>query len=320
MTTGSRQLFQDFVEKYPVILGEGAIIERLRRMAEIRLDDHVVNSALIYTIAGRTALETICCQYLETGHRYDLPLLLSTPTWRAGRDRIAAAGLEGSDLNGDNFRFLAELRDRYGEYAKKVAICGLMSCRGDAYKPEETMTELAAAEFHQWQANALASAGVDLLLAATLPALSEAVGLARSQAITGLPYMISFVVRPDGTLLDGTSLHKAIITIDSTVSPPPLSYMINCTHASIFRSALLHKDNSSPLVRERVIGILANTAALSPEELDASPDLVEEAPETFGRAVSSLYSELNLKVLGGCCGTDNRHIESLAQELYTLVT
>lgn len=128
-------------------------------------------------------------------------MLLSTPTWRAGRQRITAVGLTGRDLNGDNSRFLAELRDSYGDYAQQVAICGPMSCRGDAYSPAE-----AAAEFHTWQADALAAAGVDFLLAATLPALSEAIGLAQAQAATGQPYVISFVARPEGTLLDGTPL------------------------------------------------------------------------------------------------------------------
>jgi S-methylmethionine-dependent homocysteine/selenocysteine methylase len=307
--------FQELLATSPVILGEGAVIERLRRSDGIQLDEHVVNSALIYQAAGRSALEAICRQYLEIGRRYNLPLLLSTPTWRAGRDRIAAAGLSGHDLNGDNARFLTGLRDSYGDYARQVTICGLMSCRGDAYKPAEAMTSDAAGEFHTWQAEALAAAGVDFLLAATLPALSEAIGLARAQAATGLPYLISFVARPEGTLLDGTPLKEAISTIDTTVSPRPLAYLINCTHASIFRCALLHDKNSSPLVRERVIGLLANTAALSPEELDASSDLVEEAPETFGSCVSALHNDLGMKILGGCCGTDERHIERLAREL-----
>jgi homocysteine S-methyltransferase len=306
--------FQELLAS-PVILGEGAVIERLRRSNGILLDEHVANSALIYQVAGRSALETICRQYLEIGHRYNLPLLISTPTWRAGRDRIAAAGLSGRDLNGDNFRFLAGLRDSYGDYARQVAICGLMSCRGDAYKPTEAMTATAAGDFHSWQAEALARAGVDFLLAATLPALSEAIGLARAQAATGLPYIISFVARPEGTLLDGTPLNEAIASIDAAISPRPLAYLINCTHASIFRSAMLHESNSSSLVRERVIGLLANTSALSPEELDVSPDLVEEAPNVFGCSVSALYDELGMKVLGGCCGTDERHIEWLAWEL-----
>ena len=297
------------------ILGEGAVIERLRRAPGIQLNEHVVNSALIYEEAGHRALTAIYRQYLEIGQRHRLPLLLSTPTWRAGRERIAAAGLRGRDLNGDNSRFLRALRDSYGEYAQQVALCGLMSCRGDAYKPAEAMSAADAAEFHTWQAQSLATAGVDFLLAATLPALSEALGLAQAQAATGLPYMISFVARPSGVLLDGTPLKTAIATIDAAVTPRPLAYLINCTHASIFRSALLHPDNSSPQARERIIGLLANTAALSPEALDGSSELHEEAPEVFGHNVAALRDELGMKILGGCCGTDERHIECLAREL-----
>jgi homocysteine S-methyltransferase len=315
MTTDSDVSFVELLETSPVILGEGAVIERLRRADSNMLDEHVVNSALIYQETGRIALEAICRQYLDIGQRYNLPLMISTPTWRAGRDRIAAAGLAGRDLNGDNFRYLAELRNSYGFYSRKVAICGLMSCRGDAYKPEEAMATSSAAEFHAWQADTLAKAGVDFLLAATLPAFSEAVGLACAQANTGLPYIISFVARPEGVLLDGTALKDAIAAIDAAVSPRPLAYMINCTHANNFRSAILNEKNSSPLVRNRVIGLLANTSTLSPEELDASSVLVEEEPESFGRSLSVLNSEFGMKVLGGCCGTDERHIECLAREL-----
>jgi len=307
--------FQKLLATSPVILGEGAVIERLRRMPHIRLDEHVVNSALIYHDRGRNALAEICRQYLAIGRAYGLPLLLSTPTWRAGRERIAAAGLANRDLNGDNFRFLDALRREQGDYGRKVAISGLMSCKGDAYRPEEALSTPEARAFHAWQAEALAAAGVDLLLAATLPALSEAVGLAQAQAATGLPYLVSFVARPEGTLLDGTPFKEAIAVIDSLASPPPLAYLVNCTHASVFRRAVSNERNSSPLVRERVIGLLANTSALSPEELDNSAELVVEAPETFGSAVAALHSELGMKVLGGCCGTDDRHIDCLARRL-----
>jgi homocysteine S-methyltransferase len=190
-----------------------------------------------------------------------------------------------------------------------------MSCRGDAYRPEEALSPAEAAEFHSWQAEALAAAGVDFLLASTLPALSEASGLAKALAATGLPYLVSFVARPEGTLLDGTPLREAIPAIDTAVATPPLAYLINCTHATVFRQALLHEVNSTTLVRERIVGLLANTAALSPEELDNSAELVEEAPEAFGRSVALLQRDLGMKILGGCCGTDDRHIRCLAGEL-----
>jgi homocysteine S-methyltransferase len=240
---------------------------------------------------------------------------MSTPTWRASRERIDAAGHAGRDVNGDNVRYLEGLRRSYGEYAEKVAICGLMSCRGDAYDPAEALAVNEAREFHAWQAGKLADAGVDFLLAATLPALSEATGIALAMAATGTPYVISFVVRPAGTLLDGTPLKDAVDAIDTLATPRPLAYLINCTHASFARAALTHEANSSPLVRQRIIGLLANTAPLSPEDLNDSTTLVEEDPQRFGRALADLHRELGLKIVGGCCGTDDRHIRALAAQL-----
>jgi S-methylmethionine-dependent homocysteine/selenocysteine methylase len=311
----SRISFPEFLETASCILGEGAVIERLRRNDSLELNPFLVNSAFIYEDEKRAALESICRQYLEIGREYGLPLLLSTPTWRASRERIDAAGYAGVDVNGDNVRFLQGLVQSYGGYAEKVVICGLMSCRGDAYNPGDALAVAEAREFHSWQAEKLSDAGVDFLLAATLPAFSEATGLAFALAATGKPYLISFVVRPEGTLLDGTPLKDAIAGIDATVTPAPLAYMINCTHVSFARSALRHETNSSALVRQRIIGLLANTAALSPEELNDCTTLVEQDPGTFGELVAALKLEFGMRILGGCCGTDDRHIRSLAAKL-----
>jgi len=307
--------FPEFFEKSQCILGEGAVIERLRRNSEIDLDPHIVNSAFIYDKDKGAALSQIYRQYLDIGLKYNLPLLLSTPTWRASRERIKEAGYEKSDVNGDNFRFFDGMRKSCGKYANKIVICGLLSCRGDAYNPSEALAPNEAHKFHSWQANRLAEAGVDFLLAATLPALSEATGLATALAATEKPYMISFVLRAEGTLLDGTPLKDAISIIDTDVRPKPIAYMANCTHASKFRTAVMHATHSSLTVRKRVAGLLANTAALEPEELNDSEELVEEDPQTFGQSMASLHRELGMKILGGCCGTDDRHIDNLAKRL-----
>ena len=309
-----RNDMRQFLARHRRILGEGAVIERLRRGGFV-LDPNVVNSAFLYDPAKRSAIESIYRQYLDIGYQADLPLVLSTPTWRASRARIEAAGYGARDLNGDNFRLLDELRSSCGAYAQKVLICGLLSCRGNAYDPTQALGTDEARQFHAWQAGMLASAGVDFLLAATLPALSEALGLAFALAETGTPYVVSFVVRPEGTLLDGTPLKQALSAIDDAVSPRPLAFMANCTHASFLKRALAHPEHSSARVRERIVGLFANTAALTPEELDDSESLVEEDPETFGRAVAGLHTELGLKILGGCCGTDERHIRDLAERL-----
>ena len=312
--------FANLLETSSCVLGEGAVIERLHRNPAVTLDEQIVNSAFIYDDKHRRALEAIYRQYLDIGRKYDLPMLLSTPTWRASRKRIADAGYADHDVNGDNYRFFNDMRKGYGAYAKKVTIGGLMSCRGDAYSPSEAMTAESAHEFHAWQANKLARTGVDFLMAATLPALSEAMGLAKAMAATGCAYVVSFIARPEGTLLDGTPLVDAIDAIDTSVAPQPLAYMINCTHASIFKAAMLHPVNASLQTSRRIIGLLANTAALSPEDLNNSDETVTEPPESFGQTVADLNTSLGMKILGGCCGTDDRHIDELAKQLALTVS
>lgn len=307
--------FSRMLNNYRVILGEGAVIERLRRDTEFELDPHIANSAFIYETQGRTALEEIYRQYMDIGYKHDLPLLLSTPTWRASLQRIADAGWQNQDVNGDNYAFLDELRRSYDAYEKKIIISGLMSCQGDAYQPSEALSKNDARSFHAWQAEKLAETGVDCLLAATLPALSEAIGMAMAMAETGKPYLISFIYRPQGQLLDGTPLDDAVNTIDDLVSPQPQAYLANCTHPTAFESALNQKFDPASKTRERIAGLLANTASLDPMELDNSDTLVTEEPDVFGSSMAHLYHTFGIKILGGCCGTDQRHIQAIAEHI-----
>lgn len=311
----NRPTFAEQLQKYSVILGEGALIERLRRDSPFELDEQVVNSAFIYEPEKRAAMAAIYRQYLSIAREHRLPMLLSTPTWRASEERIKRAGLAGRDLNGDNYTFIDQLRREQGEYAEQVIICGLLSCKGNAYCPAEALSRTESRRFHRWQAEQLAATGCDFIMAATLPALSEATGLAEALAATGKPYIVSFVLRRSGTLLDGTPLKQAISAIDAAVSPAPLAYMANCTHGKIFRAALQHPLNSDEQTRRRIIGLLANTANLEPEELDEREELVCEDPEVFGRELAGLHRDYGTRILGGCCGTDQRHISALASEL-----
>ncbi|MCB0337482.1 MAG: homocysteine S-methyltransferase family protein, partial [Bdellovibrionales bacterium] len=153
--------------------------------------------------------------------------------------------------------------------------------------------------------------GVDFLFASTLPAQSEAQGIARAMADTGIPYIISFVLRGDGTLLDGSLLKDAIHEIDSQTATPPFRYMINCTHSSTFRAAFPHFAE----VSERVVGLQANTSARDPLELDGSEELQTEDPQDFGLAMRQLRDDFQIQILGGCCGTDTEHIKELAKQL-----
>ncbi len=295
------------------ILAEGAVIERLRRDPAVTLDPHIANAGLVYSADGRAALARLYTQYLDIGRAYNLPMMVLTPTWRANPERLRLARFaDAAAVNGDSVRFLAGIRAGYGHYAGRIFLGGLMGCRGDAYNPAAALSPDEAAEFHRPQARALVGAGVDFLLAATLPAFSEALGMARAMAETGAPTILSFVLRPTGTLLDGTPLCEAIARIDAAVSPRPCAYLANCVHPRVYAAALTCALAQDPAAIGRIIGLQANTSAKSPEELDGLNTLDSEAPEPFAAAMLDVRRQFGARILGGCCGTDERHIAAIA--------
>ncbi len=306
---------QDILAASPWVITEGAVIERLRREFSVPLDPRVHHAGFVYSPEGRRVLENIYRQYLAIGARVSAPMIVFTPTWRANPERLAEAGLDGRDVNGDGARFLQGIRASLGAYAGSVFIGGLAGCRGDAYRPEEALDEREAVRFHAPQLRALSEGGVDFLMAATMPALSEALGMARAMARTGTPYVISFVIRPSGTLLDGTPLDEAIGEIDGWVRPRPLGFLVNCVHPTVLLRALEVLSRRSSWPADRLLGLQANTSSLSPEELDGRGTLDSDEPGTFARAMVELHDRFGLRVLGGCCGSDHRHIARVADLL-----
>ncbi len=303
------------VDRHPAILMEGAVIERLRRETDLELDPDLLNTPLIYQPAGRAAMAQIYNGYLDIAVRYGLPIMLAAPTWRANPERLSRGGL--GDVTTVNRDAVAFLRGICRPYAADLplAVGGLMACRGDAYDPSGAMPADAAAEFHRPQARSLAAAGADYLMAATLPALSEAIGIARAMAEQERPYLVSFIVRRDGTILDGTPLAGAIETIDDRVSPHPSAYLVNCVHPDNLTAGLGDPLAADGALRRRLLGIQANTSTQPPEALDGADELLGASPEPFADALFDLHRRCGLKILGGCCGTDQRHIEALARRL-----
>jgi homocysteine S-methyltransferase len=160
---------------------------------------------------------------------------------------------------------------------------------------------------------------VDFLIASTLPAMTEAKGIARAMAETSLPYLLSFIVRPTGHLLDGTALEGAIGEIDRGVRRPPLCYLLNCIHPSVFEEALSHSGARDAGISSRVLGLQANTSPRAPEDLEGSSQLECEDPELFAARMLHLHLEFGTRIMGGCCGTDARHIFSLARRVREMI-
>jgi Homocysteine/selenocysteine methylase (S-methylmethionine-dependent) len=294
-----------------IMLAEGSVYERLRRHPGITFHPSMRHGVLVYDPAGRKAEAEVHKSYIAAAREAGLPLILLSDTWRANAENIAASVYAGRPVNQDNIALLKALRDDSGH---EIFIGGQSGCRGDAYRPDEALDADAAYAFHRPQMQALAEAKPDFLFAATLPAFREARGIARAQAETGLPYLLSFVLRPAGTLLDGTPWADAIKALDDAPHPP-LGYAVNCVHPKVLAEALSVLEKHAPDLLARVIFFQANTSPLTPEELTVATDLLTEEPGTLAEQICALQRRYGLPVTGGCCGTDERHIAALGHRL-----
>ena len=299
-----------YTKKSPFLM-EGALGERLKRESKLVFDNEVAMASLIYTDEGKKALAHLWGEYINIAKTYNLPFIATTPTRRANKERISNSKYN-KDIISDNVSFLKAIKE---SCQTTMFIGGLMGCKGDAYHAKDFLSIEEAHDFHSWQANAFKESEVDFLFAAIMPTLPEAIGMAKALEKTNLPYIISFMVRENGCLLDGTSIHNAIETIDKSTQQNPVCYMANCVHPRILYSALSKEFNRTPLVKDRFGGIQANTSPLSPEELDNSIDLKSSDHIELANEIIKLNDFINLNIVGGYCGTDNTHISEIAKRI-----
>jgi homocysteine S-methyltransferase len=301
--------FAERIRAADLILGEGSLYERLRRDPAVEFDPELAHATLIYDDAARGVLERTHREYLAIGQAHRLPMLTATDTWRANRERHERSRFRDHLVNQDNIRFLQAIRASYGRDAAPILIGGSFGPRGDAYQPGEALTRHDSAAFHSSQIEALSEAAPDYLIANTLPAVSEARGMADACAATGVPYLLSFVVRRDGTVLDGTPLGDAIALIDDTARVPPAGFGVNCVHPTVLARALAVTGPAAV----RVVYFQANASALTPEELVGRAELVGDGPAELADAVRDVRDHFGIRALGGCCGTGTEHIDAIAR-------
>ena len=308
--------FKNIVAESIILLTEGGVVERIKRNPTVKLDPHIGHSGLIYDSKGREVLKKIYTEYIDIGEKYNLPFFSLAPTWRANPERIKKSFFSKHDnINKDCVEFLKEIRSEYANYSKLIFIGGTMACRGDAYRPEEALSKEDAKIFHTKQATLLTESGVDFILASTLPAVSEAYGMASALSLQKIPYILSFVIKADGTILDGTPIHSAIELIDAEIYPKPIFYMVNCVHPTIFDQAISKEIKSSKHIKDRILGLQANTSSKSPEQLDDLSYLDTSNPEEFGELMVALHNKFGIKIIGGCCGSDGNHMTEIAKKI-----
>jgi homocysteine S-methyltransferase len=265
---------------------------------------------LVLTEEGRAQLTRYFVPYLTEAAQRRVGIVLDTPTWRANTDWAAKLGYEPErlrEINRLSVAYVAALRDAHEPGVAPAVLNGVIGPRGDGYVVGAAMTEAEAEAYHALQAEAFRDSAADMISAITMTYAEEAIGIARLARRCGLPVVISFTVETDGRLPSGQSLREAIEQTDAATGAYPAYYMINCAHPDHFRDVL---DGGAWL--DRIGGLRANASRKSHAELDAATELDPGDPAELGQQYGALRSRLrNLRVLGGCCGTDHRHIQAI---------
>lgn len=321
MTTAQRrELFLKTYENVPIFLLQGSVGERIKRNYTHKPPEMPLRLAgLYYSELGRRGLEDSFRDYIHIARDYDLPLIIHPYTYTLRPEQRKGLFCGDRDVTADNLNHCRALVEECPEVRDQVFIGTTMSFTGDAYKPETGLEEETAYRFHRVHAQSLEHSLIDHVRTGLTPALPEAAGCARALSETTIPYFVSFLVRKDGKLMDGTWLHDAIGYIDDkTADNPPLFYQVNCVHPRNLRLCLDRPENRTERVRTRFKGLEGNGSDLSPEELDNSPIIRTSPPEEWAREMMAMHEDYGLKVLGGCCGTDHDHLNELAARIRAL--
>ncbi len=265
---------------------------------------------LLSNEAGTEALAAYYTPYLDMARRQKVPFVLESPTWRASGDwgtRLGYSRATLADFNRKAIDLMFALRGRYDDV--NTTVSGCIGPRGDGYVTGNVMSIDAAARYHGDQVTAFAQQGVDRVTAITMTNVPEAIGIAQASAAEGLPVVVSFTVETNGRLPSGTTLRDAIAAVDDATGRRPAFYMINCAHPSHFEAVL--RDDAP--WRDRIGGVRANASRKSHAELDEAAELDEGDPAELARDHGTLRALLpNLHLVGGCCGTDHRHVAAIA--------
>ncbi len=263
--------------------------------------------------AGRATLRRYYARYVSIARELGVGFVLEAPTWRASADwgtRLGYGAAELGEANRQAIELLARIRADEATERTPMVVSGCLGPRGDGYDPSHLMSADEAAEYHRTQIRTFAGSEADMVGALTLNYVDEAVGIALAARDAGMPAAISFTVETDGRLPTGQPLQDAIEEVDERTEDAPAYYMINCAHPAHFAGAL----ESGREWTRRLRGLRANASTLSHAELDAATELDEGDPESLARDYRELRQRFpHLAVLGGCCGTDHRHVAAIGR-------
>jgi homocysteine S-methyltransferase len=299
-----------------VFLTDGGIETTLSFQDGFDLPDFAA-FVLLADDVGREGLRDYFRRFMSIAIGAGCGFVLEAPTWRANPDWAARLGYAPDALDAVNraaIEMMTELRSEVDAATIPVVISGCVGPRSDGYRPSHLMTPEEAQRYHATQVATFADTEADLVTAITMTYSAEATGVALAAQDNDIPVVISFTVETDGRLPSGESVGDAIETVDRATGSAPAYYMLNCAHPSHFDQTL--REGGGWVSRLR--GLRANASTMSHAELDESEELDAGDPADLAERYAALRAEHpQLTVLGGCCGTDHRHVDAVRQACLT---
>lgn len=272
---------------------------------------HFAAFTLLNDEAGRKGLKNYFSRYASIAASNGTGFILESPTWRASADWASKLGYSEdamADANRKSIEMLLEIREQYETSHSPMVISGCLGPRGDGYDPATVMEIREAESYHAPQVRVFSETEADLVTAITMTNISEAVGITRAAQKVKIPAVISFTVETDGCLPTGETLQDAIETVDEATDSGPAYFMVNCAHPTHFEHMLASGESWV----KRLRGLRANASRQSHVELNEAPHLDDGDPVELGEQYCAIRRRLgHVNVLGGCCGTDHRHITEI---------
>lgn len=267
---------------------------------------------LINQKEGRAAIDRYMREFCVLARRDNKGFIIDTPTWRASKrwaDELGYSEPALRDIHKNSIEYLNQLRAEYDSKSSPIIINGIIGPQDDGYNPEQFLSSAEAEDYHSQQVNWFAEFGADMVSVLTITYSDEAIGAAKAAQKADIPSVISFTVETDGNLPSGQPLGDAIEQVDAATGSAPAYYMINCAHPDHFMPVL----EQGGAWRKRIMGLRANASRMSHAELDQAEELDDGNPNELGSQYHDLRQLLpNLMVMGGCCGTDYRHVEAIS--------
>ena len=272
---------------------------------------HFAAFPLLENAEHRARMRQYYDDYLAIARNLDAGLVIETPTWRANPDWAEKLGYSPEALDAANraaVDFAEEVRTAAEAVGVPAVVSGCIGPRGDGYDPGEAMTPEEAERYHAVQIGSFAATTAEQVTALTMTNANEAIGIVRAAAEAGIPAAISFTVETDGLLPTGQSLREAVEQVDAATDGGAAYFMVNCAHPSHFDGAI---EPDGPWL-QRLRGLRANASTRSHAELDEATELDEGDPADLAARHTALRDRLPaVTVVGGCCGTDARHVAAV---------